>query len=1081
MLRTIGGNYMHIQDKEIRKIVSDDKEYRFGRYIDINLLLERMTISFDENQGSYRINARMIDGAERYTISIKVDGEGQITQNNCSCPYKRGCRHIAAILLFLRKLTITSFPYFYEKNQENQRLKKQKELLLERNKRILDKKQQESIQFIELYKDQLLRESLIPLSSKQYQLKTSIERKKETLLLSVKIINDGYGYSIRNFESFIQAVENHESMKYGKNFEFIHSEDAFDDDSLEILNFIKKCVLKNQLIQTGIMKNLIISDEQIDEFYQLMYSLPSMYSAHGFDKKEYKIPIEITHKADNYILDFKEYQNFDLMLMTSTSIYDFDNDILYYYQFHQPQKTLLFIKKLLECRGGLYIPEASLLDFYKYVLFDLSEDIELDTQLFDQYRQENMINLYADMTTDDQICIQLEYIYDESIEYGFDTENHHKSKEADLIENYLTPYIEDTEGVMVYLLDDHDFIYQFMKEGLPYLSHYCQVYVSDTLRSFSVTQPMKLQVGVSISHGLLEVNIDSVNFQRDELYDVLKAYKKKRKFYKLKNGKVIALENKELRELDDLTSSLQLRPQDIVNGHVEVPAYRLFELEKMMSKDSKIIYSKDQEFEKWCKDFIKPEHDYDVPMTYNDVLRDYQVDGYQWLRLMQHYGFGGILADDMGLGKTLQMIAYLESMKNDGGVQIVITPASLLLNWQDEIEKFSSCMKVLCIYGQKHERDSMIQNINDYDVVITSYDYMRRDIDLYENIEFHTIVLDEAQYIKNPKTRNALCVKKLKAKQRFALTGTPIENSLAELWSIFDFLMPYYLYHYSYFLEHFERPIVKEQDEEKQSILKQMIEPFVLRRNKKDVLKELPDKIEQTLYLRFDEEEEKRYLASLVQVNKKLQEKLDLNKLGRIDVLAMLTRLRQICQDSRLVYDDINVPSSKLVGCMELIHNLKDNHKKILLFSSFTSVLDLIQEQCLTEHVSYCRLDGSTPKIKRKELVDQFQQDETTLFLISLKAGGSGLNLTAAQAVIHYDPWWNMSAKNQATDRAHRIGQTEAVQVFSLIMKNTIEEKIMNLQKQKKNLADSFVEGNEGTISTMSIDDMKALFEIGEN
>lgn len=1071
---------MHIQDKEIRRVVSDDKEYRFGRYADIKDVLERMTISFDENQGSYRINARILDGKERYTISIKVDMNGHITQNNCSCPLKSGCRHIASILLFLRKLTIKSYPYFYERNQEDDKLIKQKELESLRIQKILDKKQQESIQFIDLYKDQLLRESLIPLSSKQYQLKTYVERKKENLLLTLKIINDDYGYTIRNFESFIHAIEHHENFKYSKNFEFIHSEEAFDDDSLDILHFVKKCFLKNQLIQTGIMKQLIISDEQIDEFYQLMYSLPSIYSSIAYDKKEYRIPLEITHKEENYILDFKEYQNFESMLMTSTSVYDLENDILYYYEFNQPQKALLFIQKLLECRGGLYIPESALLDFYKYVLYDLSEDIELDTSLFTDYTQENMINLYADMTTDDQICIQLEYIYDEMIGYGFDENNQNKSKEADLIENYLKPYIEDIDDHMLYLLYDHDFIYQFMKEGLPYLSHYCQVYVSDTLKSFSVTQPMHLQVGVSVSHGLLEVNIESIDVDREELYDILKAYKKKRKFYKLKSGRVIALENKELKELDDLTSSLQLKSQDIVNGHIEVPTYRLFELDHIMNKDSQIVYSKDNQFKQWREDFMQPDHEYEVPMTYAGILRDYQVKGYRWLRLMQHYGFGGILADDMGLGKTLQMIAYLESTKSQG-THIVITPASLLLNWQDEIEKFSSHLKVICIYGLKQERDVLIQNINDYDVVITSYDYIRRDIDLYEDKEFHTIVLDEAQYIKNPKTRNAISVKRLKAKQRFALTGTPIENSLAELWSIFDFLMPYYLYHYSYFLDKFERPIVKEQDEQKQAMLKQMIEPFVLRRNKKEVLKELPDKIEQTLYLRFDEEEEKRYLASLVQVNKSLQEKLNLNQLGRIDVLAMLTRLRQICQDSRLIYDDVDTPSSKLVGCMELIHNLKDNHKKILLFSSFTSVLELIQEQCVKEHISYYRLDGSTPKTKRKELVNQFQSDDTTLFLISLKAGGSGLNLTAAQAVIHYDPWWNMSAKNQATDRAHRIGQTESVQVFSLIMKNTIEEKIMNLQKEKKNLADSFVEGNEGTISSMNMEDMKVLFEIGEN
>lgn len=445
---------------------------------------------------------------------------------------------------------------------------------------------------------------------------------------------------------------------------------------------------------------------------------------------------------------------------------------------------------------------------------------------------------------------------------------------------------------------------------------------------------------------------------------------------------------------------------------------------------------------------------------------------------MQHYGFSGILADDMGLGKTLQMIVYLEKMKELGQPSLVITPASLLLNWQDEMNKFSPDLKVLCIYGSKPKRDNLISQISEYDVIITSYDYIRRDIELYETIYFHTVILDEAQYIKNPKTRSALSVKKLHSQQRFALTGTPIENSLAELWSIFDFLMPHYLYHYSYFLEHYERPIVKEHDEDKQNQLKCMISPFILRRNKKDVLKELPPKIEQTMYMQFSEEEEKLYLSTLVQVNKQLQEKLDVQQLGRIDILAMLTRLRQLCQEPRLLYENIQEPSSKLKGCMELIHSLKDNGKKILLFSSFTGVLDMLALQCQKEHISFYQLDGSTSKEKRKEMVDCFQKDETTLFLISLKAGGSGLNLTSAQAVIHYDPWWNMSAQNQATDRAHRIGQSESVQVFSLIMKNSIEEKILDLQKQKKNLADAFVEGNEGTITTMSFNDMKAILSL---
>ncbi len=1068
---------MHIQDREIRRIITDEKEYRYGRFLDIQAILERMTISLDENNGCYRVNARIAENNERYIISIKISQDGEIIQSSCSCHMHNHCRHIAAILFFLRKLTITSFPYFYEKNNEKSKVEKLKEIERQRQERILSKKQQESMDLIELYKDQLMRESLIPLSSKQYQIKVFVEQRKESLIIVLKVINENQAYVVKNIETFLNAIVHHESLKYGKNFEFIHSEDAFDADSLEILEFVKECYLKNQFLQKGVMKALIVSDEHIDAFYDLMNSLPSGYCDIAFDKRNYQIPLEITQKEENYILDLQDYQVFDQVMMTACYIYTLENDVLYRYDFSEPLKMMTFIRKLLETRGGLYIGKDYLMDFYKYILVDLMDDIQIDTHLFDDYHQENMINFYADMTSDDQICIQLEYIYDDTIAYGFDEHNQHKSKEADLIENYLKPYIEDIEDHIVYLQYDHEFAYNFMKEGLPYLSTYCQVYVTDALKSLSNSQPIQIQVGVSVSNGLLSVNIDSIDVQKEELMDVLKAYKKQRKFYKLKNGKIVSLENKEFKELDDLTSALQLKSLDIVGGEVEVPAYRLFELEQMMNQDTALSYMQSEEFQKWSEGLQTTSSQYLPPEAYQKILREYQVEGYQWLRLMEHYGFGGILADDMGLGKTLQVIVYFESMKNEG-THLVVTPASLLLNWQDEIEKFSQNLKVLCIYGQKAERDQLIKKVQDYDVVITSYDYLRRDIDEYQDITFHSVVIDEAQYIKNPKTRNAMCVKKLKSKQRFALTGTPIENSLAELWSIFDFLMPHYLYHYAYFLEHFERPIVKEHDEDKQNKLKQMISPFVLRRNKKDVLKELPEKIEQTLYLRFNDEEEKLYLANLLQVNKSLQEKLDLNQLGRIDILAMLTRLRQLCQDSRLLYETVEEPSSKLKGCMELIHSLHDNNKKILLFSSFTSVLHLIEEQCHKEHISYYLLDGSTPKEKRKQMVDAFQKDDTTLFLISLKAGGSGLNLTSAQAVIHFDPWWNMSAKNQATDRAHRIGQKESVQVFSLIMKNSIEEKIMELQKQKKNLADTFVEGNDGVITTMSVDDMKALFEI---
>lgn len=1068
---------MHIQDREIRRIVEDEKEYRYGRFIDIRQVLERMTISYDENNRCYRVNARMSVQNDKLVISMKISENGEIIQSQCSCGLRGRCRHIAAILFFLRKLEITSYPYFYEKDQQLDRHQQLQKIERQRQERILHKKQQESIDLIHLYKDQLLRESLVPLVSQQYQMKIFVQPQKENLLISCKILTSTQSYVIKNIESFLHAIEFHENINYSKNFGFIHSMEAFDEDSRDLIAFIKKCFLKNQLLQSGIIKTLIVSEEQIDDFYDLMSILPSSYCDIAFDKKEYQIPLDITFKEESYVLDFAEYHEFENAMMTSKYIYTFHDDVFYRYIFHASEQVLTFVKKCMESQGGFYIPQDALMDFYKYVLYDLNDDIILKTTLFDEYHQEDMINLYADMTSDDQIFIQLEYIYDDHICYGFDEKNTQKSKRADLVEDYLRPYIEDIDEHLIYLKYDHDFSYQFLKESLPYLSHYCQIFVSESLNSFSQAAPVDIRIGVHLQHGLLSIDIESVHVQKEELLDLLKAYKKKRKFYKLKNGKILSLENQELQDLDALTSSLSLKMQDVVQEHIQVPAYRLFELDHMMNQPSALRFEKSAEFEKWTDDFKKTEHDFEVPEAYQPILRDYQKKGYQWLRLMEHYGFGSILADDMGLGKTLQMITYFESLK-DQGIHLVVAPASLILNWQDEINKFSKSLRVLCVYGDKEAREKMLADKDSYHVLITSYDYLRRDIDIYENYSFHTVVIDEAQNIKNPKTRNAICVKRLHAKQRFALTGTPIENSLAELWSIFDFLMPYYLYHYSYFLEQFERPIVKEHNIEKQERLKQMITPFVLRRNKKDVLEELPDKIEQTIYLRFSEEEEKLYLSNLVQVNKALREKLQIQQLGRIDILAMLTRLRQLCQDPRLLYQTIETPSSKLQGCMELIHSLKENNKKILLFSSFTSLLHLIEEQCIKEHVSYYLLDGSTPKEKRKQMVDAFQKDKTTLFLISLKAGGSGLNLTSAQAVIHYDPWWNMSAKNQATDRAHRIGQQETVQVFSLIMKNSIEEKIMELQAQKKNLADTFVEGNEGSISTMSLDEMKSLFEI---
>ena len=404
-------------------------------------------------------------------------------------------------------------------------------------------------------------------------------------------------------------------------------------------------------------------------------------------------------------------------------------------------------------------------------------------------------------------------------------------------------------------------------------------------------------------------------------------------------------------------------------------------------------------------------------------------------------------------------------------------PSFLIYNWEDEIAKFSKTLNCISITGAKAKRTLGIQNYRDYDLLITSYDYLRRDVDLYQDHEFECIILDEAQNIKNQKTKNAQFVKRLKANHRIALSGTPIENSLAELWSIFDFLMPGYLYSYHYFKQEYEIPITLDEDEKTTKRLRNLVNPFILRRTKKEVLKELPDKVDHKYMLEFSVSEKKLYLANLAMVNKEMQAKMKEVHFDRIAILAMLTKLRQICCDARLVYDNIKEPSTKINATISLIKTLTENNKKILLFSAFTSLLDLVSNQLDKEQISYYMLTGSTNKEERRKLVNNFNEDDTRVFLISLKAGGTGLNLTSAEAVIHIDPWWNLSAQNQATDRAHRIGQNANVQVYRMIMKDSIEEKILKMQERKANLADSFVEGNDGSLSKMSKEEILDLFK----
>lgn len=452
-------------------------------------------------------------------------------------------------------------------------------------------------------------------------------------------------------------------------------------------------------------------------------------------------------------------------------------------------------------------------------------------------------------------------------------------------------------------------------------------------------------------------------------------------------------------------------------------------------------------------------------------------------------------------GKTIQMLSvivdYVQNVQDGSDVtsgeepfnntnnkraSIVVSPSSLTLNWQNEAKKFAKELNTLVIRGTLSERKKQIEEIDQYDLVITSYDLLKRDIELYleKDYQFRYIIADEAQYLKNSNTQNAKSIKKIKADTRYALTGTPIENSLAELWSIFDFIMPSYLFTYKKFKTLYEMPIIKEESQEAMAKLKMLIEPFILRRNKKEVLTELPDKTITILNNEMGEEQKNIYLSYLAQAKQEIADQIKLNgyEKSQIQILAALTRLRQICCHPGLFIEGYQEGSSKLEQCMEVIQDAVNSGHKILLFSGYTSMFEIMEKELQQRNIKYFKLIGSTKVDERIELVDEFNKNsEIKVFLISLKAGGTGLNLTGADMVIHYDPWWNLSAENQATDRAYRIGQKNNVQVYKLITKNSIEEKIYELQQKKAELVDNMLSTKTSFVNTLSKEEIMKLFD----
>ena len=580
--------------------------------------------------------------------------------------------------------------------------------------------------------------------------------------------------------------------------------------------------------------------------------------------------------------------------------------------------------------------------------------------------------------------------------------------------------------------------------------------------NITITPNITLDISQS-RNGYMGMKLDIEGVDSNEYREIFSSYKNNNRLYRMKNGAYLDLKDNDLEQAFKLIDILNIY-NDFDN--MKIPNNKAIYLEKLIEDEDLSFVNGSKYVSNVVKKFDKVKSkNYEVPKDLNATLRDYQVSGFEFFKTLSDYQFGGILADEMGLGKTIQTIAFLLSNKDKKS--IVITPTALIYNWKNELEKFAPTLKVGLLHAAKSEREKILDNIDNYDVILTTYTTYKNDIDKYKNINFDYCIIDEAQNIKNPDAIITKAIKNVNAKVKFALTGTPIENNLMELWSIFDFIMPGYLYNKSKFKSIFinnDKNIIE---------LKNLIKPFILRRTKKEVITELPDKIEQKIIIDLEKEHKRAYKGYVNLITRKIKE----NNQDNITVFSYLTKLRQLCLSPELMVKNYQGKNSKLDVLINIINDSSD--EKILVFSQFTKVLEVIGKRLNEENISYSYLDGKTSAKDRVKLVEEFNTNNNKVFLISLKAGGTGLNLTSANIVVHFDPWWNPAVEDQASDRAHRIGQKNVVNVIKLIAKGTAEERVINLQETKKELIEDVINGNldnSSTLKNLSKDDIIDLF-----
>ena len=1016
----------------------------------------------------------------------------------------------------------------------------------ERKKREYERKYHSGLRTIESYKQNSRQRSTNTLDlAELYEITTEMKKKKqgelatsikleynvelgdsETLRLSFKI-GQTRMYVLNNIGEFYEAYKNESELCYGKQLRFIPKRENFVEESKEIFDYIIKNAqmmeyrekYSNYTMLSALNKVIYVTGDNIDEFFDINKNkdivLNSYYCNEKYEFTNQRLDISCVltkEKVEIPIYDYWYYGNGDVKeseeyvlklnigehstLFSNKKIYIFYQNKIYTMD---KEKNLVKILDMFEKQDKILIPEDKLDEFKNVVLpqirffktENLPENIAKEALIVNKLATKILL----DVDDNGNIMLELKFCYMDYefniLERGYKTyvkENNivrDIPSETEVIKRIFMDGFELVSGRKQFIMKNTDDMYEFLLHKIQGYMNDFEVLATDKFKNKQIKQPKISNIGIRIDNGLLELDISKINIDISEIKDILKDYNIKKKYHKLKSGDFLDLTNSsDLNLLDEMATTLDIDYSKVENGIVNLPVNRSFYLEKLMDSNKEISIAKNEKFTNLIDNIGNTEISETIKIDedFDNKLRDYQKVGYKWLKTLEMYKFGGILADDMGLGKTLQIIAVLRSelKAKNKTTSIVVCPSTLVLNWKAEVEKWCDSIKVLIVKGNAEERKEKLNDYQNYDLVITSYDLLKRDIENYEDKNFKYIIADEAQYIKNSTTQNATSLKSLKGETKFALTGTPIENSIAELWSIFDFIMPGYLYNYNKFKKKFEEPILKYEDKEALVRLKKLISPFILRRVKKDVLTELPEKNITVMKNEMEEEQEKLYLSYFAQTKKEVAEELNGSSFekSKFKILMLLTRLRQICCHPSLFIENYNGNSGKLKQCINLVADAIESGHKILLFSSYTSMFEIMEKELKKINIEYFKLVGDTPVSKRIEMVDEFNNNESVkVFLISLKAGGTGLNLTSADVVIHYDPWWNLSSENQATDRAYRIGQKNSVQVYKLITSNSIEEKINKMQERKEKLSKDVLSTEETFINKLSKDEILDLFE----